>query len=189
MPQTDFDGGAFLIKPYRTGPDDRLRLDAAGWHYQQVRMDAHAFLAVNEGRLSLRGIPLPVMNEDKWETAMSSRSLVQYWFDARDKQTPNANDWDTRVNVWTGPNTGFYYEMMNYVSPWGNDSSLWDYQIAEIPQGTVTIGILRPLRRKNLPAGWYRHAQFLPTRSPARPSVVDGVIRHDDLFAQADLCD
>jgi len=182
MPATDYAGGGFLVHPFRTGPDDRLRFEASGWCYTQVRMDAHAFLSVNEGRLSLRGIPLPTMNADKWENPMSQRSLVQYWFDAANHQTERVNAWDTRVNVWTSEDSGFYYTMLNYVSPWGNDTSLWDYQVAEIPNGTVTIGILRPLRRRNLPAGWYRQSQYLPTRSPdGKPTVTDGVIKHDDL--------
>lgn len=180
-PPTDFPDHAFLVQPPRVGPADRLAYAASGWCYSEFRMDAKAFLSVNEGRLSLRGIPLPIMNEDKWEPAMSVRSLISYWFDADHPQKRGVMVNDTVVNFWTTSDSGWTYAMMNYISPWGNDTCLWDFQVAEIPASTVTIGVLRPLRRARTPPGWYRYSNHLPTRKPSQPvGLPDGV--HEDLL-------
>jgi len=182
MPPTDFPGHAFLVQPPRMGPADRVDFAASGWAYSQFRMDAKSFLSVNQGRLSLRGIPLPIVNEDKWETAMSVRSLISYWFDANVPQKPSTTVNDTVVNFWTTSDSGWSYSMMNWISPWGCDTHLWDFQVAEIPASTVTIAILRPLRRARTPPGWYRQSNLLPTRLPSKPvGLPDGT--HEDLLS------
>jgi hypothetical protein len=185
MPAVDFPGQPFLIKPHRVGPSDRLGFATAGWSYFEVSMNAQAFLSINGGRLSLRGIPLPVVNEDKWEPAMSTRSLIQYWFDETDKQDPNKLVENTVVNYWVSTTQGWQYTMQNYISPWSNDTSLWDFQVAAMPPSTVTVAILRPLRRGATPPGWYRWACNLPTRRPKTPTALpDGQVEHTDLFTQ-----
>lgn len=153
--------------PLRRGPGDRQRFEAAGWRYDEIQMDAHSFLATNEGRLSLRGIPMPEI--DKWEPAMSVRSQVEYWFHANLRQDP-AGDFkqDMVVRVWSSPYKYEDHGAENYVSPASNDTNLWDFQVVSCPQGIVTIGMLRPLRRGSLAAGWWREGNWNPTNKDFR---------------------
>lgn len=163
--QDSYPGNRYwLAQPLRRGPSDRQRFEAAGWYYDEIKMDAHSFLSVNQGRLSLRNIPLLPGESDKWESPRSERSQVQYWFDATERQEP-ADKFvpDMTVRVWHG--VGDYTDVVveNYVAPASCDSALWDYQVLTCPPGFVTIAVLRPLRRGHLATGWWRSGEWNPT--------------------------
>lgn len=153
----------WVADPVRRGPQDRQTYESAGWYYDEVSMDAHSFLSVNSGRLSLRGIPMVPGQDDKWETPMSSRSQVQYWFHARQRQEPAGSYIpDMTIRVWTSSQYQDH-QAENYVSPTACDTCLWDFQILSCPPGSVTIAIWRPLRRGHLAAGWWREGNWNPT--------------------------
>lgn len=149
--------------PYRFGPSD-LRMPKAlhDWlriDYFQVTMDAQTFVNLNDGILTVRGFPwdTPV---DVYEPFMSKRTLIQYWFD--DLSVARLGHTILKLEPADKPNIRI--TCPNWVSPWGCDSDLSDYQMESCPPGTVTIGFLRPMRRDNLGNGYWRQYSTLPTK-------------------------
>jgi len=160
-----YPGGMYWVSvPVRRGPADRQRFEAMGMRYEELSIDAHSFLSLNDGRMSLRKVPtLPL--EDQWEAPMSVRTNIQYYFHSREKLAPDdvyVHDCTIRVHSSSDYRD---YRSQNFVLPASCDSCLWDYQVLSCPPGTITIAMWRPLRRGHLAVGWARENGYNPTNN------------------------
>jgi len=156
-------GSAEPELPYVSGPRDLgiapPRLEWLGMAFFQVTMDAKTFVRLNDGMLTVRGFPWDIPT-DNYEPFMSNRTLIQYWFD--DLSTARLGHMVIKLEPADKPNVRITHP--NWVSPWGCDSILSDYKMVQCPEGTVTIGFLRPLKRDNLGYGYWRRYENLPTK-------------------------
>jgi len=147
--------------PYRFGPSDRpMDMEWLGLTYRAITMDARTFVRLNDGKLTIRGFPWQMPIDDDWEPYMSSRTMIQYWFD--DLSKAKLGHVILKLEPDNKPNIRI--TCPNWVSPWGSDSVLSDYNMEQVPEGTVTIGFLRPLKRDNLGNGYWRKYETLPTK-------------------------
>jgi len=147
--------------PYRFGPSDRpMDIEWLGMGYRQITMDARTFVRLNDGKLTIRGLPWQMPIDDEYEPYMSNRTMIQYWFD--DLSQARLGHVVLKLEPNDKPNIRI--SCPNWISPWGSDSVLSDYKMEQVPEGTVTIGFLRPLKRDYLGNGYWRKYETLPTR-------------------------